>query len=320
MGEGKVVVVGTGMMGPGIAACAALAGHPTALVGRSREKAAAGRERAIQCVGQLRDNGLVTPEQASRAPELIEPEDDQARAVGGALLVIESISENLAAKQELFARLSAALEPGAMMVSNTSSLPITEIARDAVHPERTATTHFWLPPHLIPLVEIVMGAQTAEATANRLKDLLTGWGKAPVIVRRDVPGQLANRLLQAMIREAANIVATGLASAQDVDTAVKMGMGLRFPAWGPLEHVDAVGIDLACTVQGVVLPDLDNRPTPSPNLKRLLEEGHLGYKSGQGFYNWREKDMDALRAGRDRFIIEALRILRGGRAPGPGGS
>ncbi len=156
-----------------------------------------------------------------------------------------------------------------------------------------------------------MGEKTDEAAALRLRDVLRGWGKAPVIVRRDLPGQLANRILQAIIREATNIVAMGLASPEDVDTAVKMGMALRFPAWGPLEHIDAVGLDLALAVQESVLPGLDNEPRASEALRALADQGCLGYKTGRGFYDGQVKDMGDLAAGRDRFIIEALKILKG---------
>jgi 3-hydroxybutyryl-CoA dehydrogenase len=132
----------------------------------------------------------------------------------------------------------------------------------------------------------------------------------PVLVRRDLPGQLANRILQAVIREAIYIVESGLASAEDVDTAIKIGMGIRFPAWGPLEHIDAVGLDLALSVQRDVLPGLCNAIEPGQHLMKLVADGTLGYKTGRGFYDWREKDMQQLVARRDRFIIAALCILR----------
>jgi len=139
--------------------------------------------------------------------------------------------------------------------------------------------------------------------------MLLSWGKAPVIVKKDLPGQLANRILQAVIREAVNIVETGLASPEDVDTAIKMGMALRFPVWGPLEHVDAAGVDLCCSVQNTVLPEISGRSDASPLFSKLIDNGNLGYKSGEGFYNWSKKDMNALIKKRNEFIVHALKKI-----------
>ena len=144
------------------------------------------------------------------------------------------------------------------------------------HPERAVTAHFWYPAHLVPLVEVVMGDKTREETACFVKDEIASWGKKTVLVKKDLPGQLANRILQAVIREAVNIVQMGLASPEDVDTAVKAGMGIRFPVWGPLEHIDAVGLDLCSDVQDTVLPGLSARTDANPLMRKLAGEGNLG--------------------------------------------
>lgn len=297
------------MMGSGIAAIAALAGNRTTLVARTGEKAAEGARQALGHVGQLVDGGLSERDAAKRAEELLETQTSIERAVDGADLVIESITENLEAKQELFRALDALAAPQTVITSNTSGLRITEIAQFVQYPQRTATTHFWFPAHLVPLVEVVMGDRTSQETAEGLRDRLKGWGKSPVIVKRDLPGQLANRILQAIIREAVNIVESGLASAEDVDTAIKAGMAIRFPVWGPLEHIDAVGLDLASSVQRGVLPGLRNEATPGRLLETLCEEGNLGAKSGRGFYDWSVKSMPKLSACRDSFIMETVRLL-----------
>jgi len=305
----NVAIVGAGMMGPGIAARSVLAGHPTVLIARTEHAAARGGARARQNITQLLESGLIEDGEADRAEGLLTTETDVTRGAADAFLVIETINEDLALKQALFQELDELLPPDVMITSNTSGLRITDIARHTRYPQRTATTHFWFPAHLVPLVEVVMGDQTDEAVAFRLHELLLRWKKTPVIVRKDLPGQLGNRILQAIIREAVNIVAIGLATPQDVDTAIKMGMALRFPAWGPLEHVDAVGLDLAVAVQRAVLPSLNNEEEPAPYLADLVSAGHLGYKTGSGFYDWEVKDMQALAARRDRFIVEALRAL-----------
>lgn len=297
-------------MGSGIAACSTLGGYPTILVDQKLELANAGVSKAKQNLNQLLENKIIDLDQADSAQALLQAESDLERAVKGSFLIIEAVSENLSLKQELFKRLDELASPDVIIASNTSGLRITDIAKYATHPERMVTTHFWFPAHLVPLVEVVIGEKTDEAVAIQIHKLLLEWKKAPVIVKKDLPGQLANRILQAIIREAINIVQMGLATPEDVDTAIKMGMGLRFPAWGPLEHIDGVGLDLALSVQRDVLPGLDNDPVPSKYLQGLVDQGNLGFKTGKGFYDWQEKDMQELAAKRDHFIIEALRILK----------
>ena len=306
----EVAILGVGMMGPGIAACSALAGHPTTLLGKSAERAFEGVDSAKQNIRQLLEHNLVDPDQAEKGISLLSGSSDFSRAFRTASLIIEAVNEDLSLKQKLFKEIDEAAPPQAIITSNTSGLRITDITRLATNKGRMATTHFWFPGHLVPLVEIVMSDDTREEVAQDLYRLLEKWGKAPVIVRKDLPGQLANRILQAVIREAVNIVQMGLASPEDVDTAIKMGMGIRFPVWGPLEHIDAVGLDLAVSVQRDVLPGLNNRPEPPKLLSDLVAGGSLGHKSGRGMYDWREKDMEALKNRRDRFIIHALKHIR----------
>jgi len=306
----QITVVGAGMMGPGIATSAALAGHPVVIVHRSPASA----DRAIDTIrrnlAQLTDGKLIDRAQADTASQKVRLESDLARGLDGSFWVIESINEDLAAKQDLFKVIDGLTEPTVILTSNTSGLCITDIAAKVKHPGRTATTHFWFPGHLVPLVEIVMSQKTEKTIAERLKTILQDWGKAPVIVRKDVPGQLANRILQAVIREATYIVESGLASAEDVDTAIKMGFGIRMPAWGPLEHIDAVGLDLAISVQRSVLPTLFNESGPTNRLEDLVKNGHLGYKTGSGFYDWKKKDMNSLSQTRDQFVMQALRFIK----------
>ena len=155
-----------------------------------------------------------------------------------------------------------------------------------------------------------MGDKSREDMAVSVKERIASWGKAPVLVKKDLPGQLANRILQAVIREAANIVEMGLATPEDVDTAVKMGMGIRFPVWGPLEHVDAVGMDLCVKVQDTVLPGISDARQANDYMRSMYEDGKLGYKTGTGFYDWSKKDMKELEQKRNDFIIYALKKIR----------
>lgn len=303
----SVIVVGSGMMGSGIGAMAALAGQKTVLVDVQEARAASGLQRAIECMRLREENGLSSHEQVERALGLLSISTDLGEAAGSARLVVEAITENLEAKQELFALLDEMLPPDVPICSNTSGLQITRIAALCKHPERTLTTHFWLPAHLVPLVEVVMGDQSDEGMANQVISELKAWKKAPILVRRDLSGQLANRIFQAIIREAVSIVASGLASAEDVDTAISCGMGMRFPEWGPLMHLDAIGLNLGLSVQDTVLPSISAEKTANEFLRGMVERGELGVSTGKGFYDWKTRNIAVDMGKRDAFIIAAVK-------------
>lgn len=304
----SVVIIGSGMMGSSIGAMAALAGNPTILVDVSEEKVRKGREAALEAIRLRTENGLNTAHEAERAEVLLETSVRRDEALERARLVIEAIVEKLEVKQQVFAQMDALLPADVPICSNTSGLRITDIARDCRHPERTMTTHFWLPAHLVPLVEVVMGDRTDRAMAEQVQTELRTWKKAPVLVTRDLPGQLANRIFQAIIREAVAIVSSGLASAEDVDTAIGCGMAMRFPVWGPLRHLDAIGLDLGLSVQNTVLPDISTEKQANPYLAQLVADGHLGASTGEGFYHYTADEMEVCKQKRDAFIIEAVKI------------
>jgi 3-hydroxybutyryl-CoA dehydrogenase len=197
-----------------------------------------------------------------------------------------------------------------VLASNTSGLSITAIAARCARPERVLTTHFWNPPHLMPLVEIVQGDKTSGDVVRDVRDLLAACGKTPVVVRKDRPGQLGNRLQMALLREAANIVAEGIADAEDVDAVAKNGFGLRMPAYGIFEHQDVVGLDLGLRVLEYVVRDLYNEPRAPEYFREMVRSENLGAKTGRGFYDWSVKSADEVRARRDAFLVEVLRYRR----------
>jgi 3-hydroxybutyryl-CoA dehydrogenase len=216
----------------------------------------------------------------------------------------------MAFKRDLFARMDALARPDAVLASNTSGLSITAIASGCRHPERVLTTHFWNPPHLMPLVEIVMGDQTSSAVAESVRDLLSRCGRTPVLVRKDRPGQLGNRLQMALVREAANIVAEGIADAEAVDTVARNGFGLRMPAYGIFEHQDVVGLNLGLAVLEYVARDLYNEPRAPEHFRDLVRQGRLGAATGSGFYDWSTRSAQDVKARRDAFLVEVLRYRR----------
>lgn len=304
----KILVVGSGLMGSGIGAMSALAGNPTVLLDVDEERTARGLRAALQCVSLRVENGLHSKEDGERARALLSTSTDVEQSAVSARLVIEAIVERLDAKQEMFAKLDALLPPEVPICSNTSGLQITKIAEKCVHPQRTVATHFWLPAHLVPLVEVVMGEKTDRNVAEQVYAELKTWKKAPVLVTRDLPGQLANRIFQAIIRESIAIVASGLASAEDVDTAISCGMAMRFPEWGPLQHLDAIGLELGLSVQDSVLPDICHETKANEYLRRMVENGETGAASGKGFYDYAVRDIELNKKKRDAFIMEAVKI------------
>jgi 3-hydroxybutyryl-CoA dehydrogenase len=217
---------------------------------------------------------------------------DLVAAVDGVDLVIEAIIEDLPAKQELFAELAAAA-PTAILATNTSVLPVAAVTERVADGSRCVGAHWWNPPHLIPVVELVPAARTAPETVDRLEALLHAMGKMPVRVRRDIPGFVGNRLQHALWREAIALVADGVADAETVDLVVRNTIGLRLACLGPIENADYVGLDLTLAIHDAVLPSLNHDPAPSPLLRDLVARGDLGAKTGRGFLAWPPHDRQA---------------------------
>lgn len=272
----RVAVIGAGLMGRGIAAVAARAGLAVAI--HDVNAAALDRARAEAEA----DGHAAHPVRASARLET---------AVEGADVVIEAVAENLGLKQELFERLDALL-PEAVLATNTSVLPVTAIAARTTRPDRVVGTHWWNPPHLVPVVEVVKGERTSEATMARTISLLETLGKQPVRVERDVPGFVGNRLQHALWREAIALIADGVCDAETVDLMVRNTLGLKLGVMGPIENADYVGLDLTLAIHETVLPSLNRDPHPSPLLRELVAEGRLGAKTGQGFRAWAEGDVE----------------------------
>jgi 3-hydroxybutyryl-CoA dehydrogenase len=232
---------------------------------------------------------------------------DLKHATSQADLITESIVEDLTLKQEMFARVEGLCPAHAILTSNTSGLPATQLASSLKKPERFAVTHYWNPPHLMPLVDVVKGEKTAQTTIDPLVALLRQAGKKPVVVLKDTPGQLGNRLFHALIREAIYIVQQGIASVEDVDTAIKNGFGRRTPVYGTLEHLDVVGLDMAYAIQSYMGKALCNETEPAAFFRDLVQSHNLGASSGKGFYDWSQRDVNEVIERRDRFLIEVLK-------------
>lgn len=282
----KVAVVGSGLMGHGIAQVFALSGFQVGLTDIKADILSAALANIRANLGLLADHGIIGLEAIEPTVERISTHTNMIEAAKAADLVVEAVNENLELKQRVFEELDAACSENTILASNTSVISITEIAAKTAHKERVVGTHFWNPPYLIPLVEVVRGDQTSDSTMDRTISLLEAVGKHPVRVNKDVPGFVGNRLQHALWREAISIVERGIADAATVDECVKYGFGLRLPVLGPMENADLAGTDLTLAVHDYILKHLEDSPDPSPLLKEIVGKGDLGFKSGRGFQTW----------------------------------
>jgi 3-hydroxybutyryl-CoA dehydrogenase len=296
----KIAVVGAGLMGHGIAQVFACAGHEVAITDPQPDALESVPARVAANLDRM---GLDPV-----AAEAIELEPELEAAVAGADVVFEAAPEDLALKRELFARISRTT--GGILATNTSVIRVTEIAADAVDPGRVVGTHWWNPPFLVPLVEVVQAEQTRPETVRTTIDLLERVGKSPVHVRKDIPGFIGNRLQHALFREAFSLIDEGVCDAETVDRVVKQGFGLRMAVLGPTETTDLVGLDQLLSVHAYLFPHLDRAEEPARVLKDHVERGELGMKTGRGFRDWTPEEAQALRERLLDHLVEATRKER----------
>jgi len=240
----------------------------------------------------------------------IETYDQLAPAVKSAAFVFEAAPEKLPLKQKIFDELESAVSPETILASNSSAIPSTDIGRDLKHRERVVGTHFWNPPHLVPLVEVIQNDKTSDAVVRATMNLLRQAGKVPVHVRRDIPGFVGNRLQHAMKREAIALVAAGVCDAETIDTVVKEGFGARTAVLGPMEQSDLVGLNLTLDIAEVLIADLDRTAGPHPFLREKVAAGKLGMKTGEGLRKWGPGEADAVRERLSRFLVEQAKARK----------
>jgi 3-hydroxybutyryl-CoA dehydrogenase len=277
-----IAVIGAGLMGHGIAQVFAVAGHRVSVHDPNIEALRTLHERIARNLVDLGQDATAVAHVLAQVVAV----QDLAPCVATADVVFEAGPEDLAFKRDLFAQLQALAPAHALLASNTSVIPISRIMQGLDSGDRAMGTHWWNPPYLVPLVEVIKTGQTSAAPAQQMFDLLAAVGKTPAMVEKDVPGFIGNRLQHALWREAIALVADGVCDAQTVDTVVKASFGRRLPVLGPLENADLVGIDLTLAIHQTVLPDIDRSAGASPYLAELIAAGKLGMKSGEGFRTW----------------------------------
>ncbi|HJY17226.1 MAG: 3-hydroxyacyl-CoA dehydrogenase NAD-binding domain-containing protein [Xanthobacteraceae bacterium] len=295
MEKPQIAVIGAGLMGHGIAYLFAASGHEV----RVQDPVAAARETLQQRLHEICDL-LGTDRAAANRVTAGESIEWAAKDAG---IVIEAALEQLPIKRAIFAELERAAPADAILASNTSALPITRISEGLKTRHRIVGSHFWNPPHLVPLVEIVLMGPENRPAADRLATLLRTIGRHPVLVHRDIPGFIGNRLQHAMKREAIALVASGVCDAETIDDVVKRGFGARLGVLGPMEQSDLVGLDLTKNIHDTLMPDLDITPRTHAYLNALVEKGELGMKTGRGFRSWTAEESDAVRDRLRRALV-----------------
>ena len=301
----RIMVVGAGLMGHGIAQIFALHGHPVWLVDSNAQSLDSAQERVRANLTNMAKHGVDLGADIQESLDRISTTADMA-VCADCDFVIEAVFENLELKQHIFADLDRMCPPETVLCSNTSVMSITEIAAQAQRRERIVGTHFWNPPYLIPLVEVVRAQESADWCITATFELLARVGKHPVHVHKDVPGFVGNRLQHALWREAFAIIDQGICDPATVDEVIRNGFGLRLPTLGPVETADMVGLDLTLAIHNYILEHINADPSPSTTLQAKVEAGELGFKSGSGFMEWSESDIAASRERLASYLINVF--------------
>ena len=309
----KISVIGSGLMGHGIAQVFACQGFGVTIVDPNAEALQQAKPRVRANLSMMAEQGVSFADGVDDILERVEITTDMQAGCVGTAFVIEAVFENMALKQDVFAELDRICPTDVILCSNTSVMSITQIASKAQHRERIVGTHWWNPPYLIPLVEVVRTEQASDHAVEAAFELLTRAGKTPIRVNRDVPGFVGNRMQHALWREAFAIIDEGICDAATVDLAVRNSFGLRLSVLGPVENADMIGLDLTKAIHDYVVPHISAEATTSTIVQRLISEGQMGFKSGRGFLAWSDEDIAASR----RRLLEYLVKVSVGPLPNP---
>lgn len=300
----KVVVLGTGIMGSGIAAGFAAGGARVVVLGRTAENSNAACVKAAAFANEL--NGAAKTSAAAVTGGLIDSWNDW----DGVDIVIETVAEDLALKQALFAQLDARVPVGVPVGSNSSGFPISTIAAGLKTASRMFGMHYFMPAHVVPLVEVVLGGTSDAAIGARVCELFSATGKKPVLVKKDIPGFLANRIQHALMREALSLIDAGIASPEDVDLAVRYSFGFRYAAVGPILQKEISGWDTVRSAAQAIYPSLSNTAAVPQCLEQMVGRGQTGMKSGQGFFAWPPEAIAKTKRSYEQKLAAAFAILQ----------
>jgi len=304
----NISVIGAGYMGCGIAQVFASKNYNVYLYNRAHPEDADFFSKRISNIrstlSTMASKGVGLESEIEPTISRIKTTTSMDEATSDAHFVIENVAENLELKQEVFQELDKLCSPETILTTNTSVMSPTEVAAKASNRERILGAHFWNPPYILPLVEVVKAKETSDEVMEATYRLMELAGKHPIKVLKDVPGFVANRLQHALWREALSIVDKGIADAATVDEAIQQSFGIRLPVLSPLENADMVGLDMTLAIHAYILKHLESSPEPAPILKEKVEKGELGFKTGQGFQTWSDEDIAKSRRELLEFLLD----------------
>ena len=301
----KGAVIGVGTMGPGIAATLSRGGLDMVLYDVSAEQLRKA-EADMPSLQKVLDEIKVAASSGK-----ISYESDLARAVREADFVIEAVPERLELKQRVFAELDRLARPAAILASNTSGIPITRLQEAVARKSRVVGMHWSNPPHVIPMVEVIAGEHTDPGVVERTRRLVADCGLIAVLVDKEVPGFVHNRLLYAVLREAVSLVEKGVVSPEELDKCFKWGLGLKLAVIGPMELLDVAGLDVYAAVAGYLNADLDNSTRVPDYIAEKVQAKRFGMKTGEGIYQYTPQKLGALRAERAAKLLAVRKTLEG---------
>ncbi len=301
----KITVIGSGLMGHGIAQVFASEGHPVWIVDVNEGNLDEAKKNIYNHLISFEKNGIALKFSVNEILSFIHTTTNMEVACQDSDYVIEAVFENLELKQGIFEKLDRICRPDTVLCSNTSVISITQIASKAEHRDRIIGMHFWNPPHLIPLVEIVRAQESADRYIEKAYELLTRVGKRPVHVHKDVPGFIGNRLQHILWREAFYLIDQGICDPEAIDEVVRNGFGLRMSVLGPMENADMIGLDLTLSIHHYLLSHLSG-PTPSTTLREKVKEGKLGFKTNEGFQKWSKAQIEESRERLANHLIRQI--------------
>lgn len=302
----NIAVLGTGTMGHGIALLSARAGLNVKMYGRTDESLDRGISSIIASLNRLTIQGKLNESECQEIISRIKGVKTLEEVAKHTDFIIESVAENLELKQNIFRKLDLICKPEVILASNTSGLSPTDIARNTTNPERVVIAHFWNPPQLIPLVEVVPGEKTNKDTVEKTVEWVNFIGKKAVKMEKECLGFIGNRLQLALLREAMYIVEKGWAKPEEVDKAMEYGHGRRLPVTGPLCSADLGGLDIFNNISSYLFKDLCSYTEPSKLMEEKVKDNKLGTKNGEGFYKWNKEEIEKKQRERTEVLLYFL--------------
>ena len=303
----KFAILGAGTMGHSIALSAAWSGQDVTVYGINDQDLENAGKGLAHKLGVMTDNDLFDETEAKNIRERIRFTTSIELAVKDATFILEVVPEVLELKKKLYKQLESLVEPSVVIASNTSGFKPSLLAVDMEYPNRFVVAHFWNPGHLIPLVEVVNGEHTDQETTDRTVALLNAMNKKPIVLHKELPGFIGNRLQYALFREAQALLDAGAASKEDIDAAVTYSIGRRLPVTGPLMTADMGGLDVFSAISNYLFEDLANDQRSGETLTNLVEQQKLGDKSGEGFYSWEPEVSEQVNRKREKTLIQFLK-------------